>query len=261
MLEKLSCPSCGASQDAINVVADTGRCSKCRSYYRVTRGNLALTSKYGSDNPGLEQKRVEADLAVQRDHERNCRGELEVHKEELNWSVEQHAKFNKMLPESPVLLELEDVLGSWKFFGISLLCAPVGLIAGFIVSFIFFLLFGFTDWVFKWPFSSERALDSFLSYFVIACGVLPILIGVFNLLRVMIANGSKPQENARRNGLYEEKLAAAMRDAVRVKDRKDYEHKERIRMLIVDIESTHETVENISRDYEEKVRTSQRSRY
>lgn len=245
MLVELRCPVCRGEVDDAAVVADKVYCAFCHSLLRVTGGTLALTSKFGLDIPDLTQRRVAADLAELRDYETLCRGKLEDCREKREWSLERYAEFHKMLPQPPELLQLEDVLGSWKFFGISLLCAPVGLIASFIVAFILGLIFAFTDWAFKCPFSSDRALNSFLTYFVLGCGILPILIGVFNLLRVMIANGSKPAENARRQEEYEKATAKALRTAKPLHEKEYYRLTEDFRKLEGTIEAIRDQAESV----------------
>ena len=109
MLEQLRCPNtiCRAQLDEFDVAGETGYCPKCHECFRVTEGTLALTNKFGLDIPDLTQKRIDGELAVFGEHERNCRGKLEDCKEKLGWSVEQHAKFNNLLPQPPKLLEIQ----------------------------------------------------------------------------------------------------------------------------------------------------------
>src|ERR1035437_3470176 len=105
MLEQLRCPNtiCRAQLDEFDVAGETGYCPKCGECFRVTNGTLALTNKYGLDIPDLTQKRIDCELAVFREHERNCRGKLEDCKERLQWSTEKYAA----LPQPPAYLEVK----------------------------------------------------------------------------------------------------------------------------------------------------------
>jgi hypothetical protein len=80
-------------------------------------------------------------------------------------------------------------------------------------------------------------------------------------LKAIKANGDRPRENARLTEAFEVAFAKGMRDAQREKDKRDYQLKEEIRKLNGIIESVREKAENIRRDYEERVRTSQTKRY
>ena len=252
MLEELRCPNsaCRAPLDDLNVVGEMGYCPKCGYCFRVTEGTLALTGKYGLDLPDLTQSRIDAELIAFRDYESNCKGKLGDCKERLTWGAERYAK----LPPLPELLELKEVHLSLK---------------GFLIG--FFIYYDFGGMVLLWLMRILFAKDTnslfdyaggpVVIFAYIAWFIVCMYLGQLKYFSAKKANGNRPAENARRQKEYEKAKAEAMRDGERIKEREDYRLKEDIRKLSGIIESVHEKAENIRRDYEERVRTSQRNRY
>jgi hypothetical protein len=239
--------------DDSTVVLDKGHCPYCDTYWEGTDGTLAFTGNYGLDLPNLSQSRVEADLAVFRNYERLSIGKLEDCKQKLNWGVEHYAKLPQ--PPQPLqLLELEDTSDPWKFFGITLLLTPVAFIAGFIVAGILFFVFAFSDLLLNWPFPGDKGLGPFVAYIVWGCTPLPVLAGLTNLLRVMVANGGKPSENsrrrrefARRQKEHEKAVARALKAAEPIKAAEDYRLLTNIRGLESEIRAVREKAEAVRR--------------
>jgi hypothetical protein len=305
MLEELRCPYCRAPLNEFDVVGDMGRCPKDGMVFRVTGGTLALTSKYGLDIPDLTQNRVDAELGAFRDYERNCRGKLEDCQEKLGWSVEQHAKFNNLLPQSPKLLEIQKTNEAGLFFG--LIVIIIGILgiywaSPWVPSQVWYI--GDGDWgttkglmynmdhaesrlippdaeirtiaghPHKWIITGHWHGGFFndaiypdparlwwgLCFFFIYC----VFYGFkepIKYLKATNANGDRPRENARRTKAFEMALTKAMRDAERIKEKRDYQLKEEIRKLNGIIESVREKAESIRSEYTERVRRSQTNRY
>lgn len=266
MLEELRCPlpGCRAPLDDFNVVGDMGYCPKCGKCFRVTGGTLALTNDYGLDLPDLKKNRVEADLAAQNDYLRLCRGKLEDCKQRLEWGAEKYAS----LPPQPELLEVRKYdYGKWiaqAFYAVGIMSLPM--LCGYVVSCSFYHLreaSGTGEFFGHWPAYNplENPLLRFL--FVVLCGwlLLVFLLGLIDFLIIGVANGTRPEENARRQRKYERDLQAAMKDAERVKEGEDYRIKENIRKLTGTIEAVREKAESIRSDYAERARRSQINRY
>ena len=197
-------------------------------------GTLGLTSAYGVNDRTITRKRVEADLAVFCDYRTKYVGMLAACKEQLNWDVERYAK----LPIPPELLPLKP-LPSWLYIlGYDADDKSARLAAGY------FLYFGFIPWIlgsliagllgngFFW------ALFHFVSWlcwkvcvFTLPIYLISVIIGMVTYFTVTVANGQRPQENARRQRAYKAACSAAMKAAEPVKAAQDYRLTVQIREL------------------------------
>jgi hypothetical protein len=196
-------------------------------------GTLGLTSAYGVSDPTITRKRVEADLAVFRDYQKKYIGMLEACKEQLNWGVEKYAQ----IPNPPELLELQPVPPFWT-------CLWQGLLGGFLlffgasfcVVFCGLLVRAFIEVAVN-PEVARTTSDLLflipwcLWAYVVFSSLLPYF-------RARVANGNRPLENARRQKLYEEAVARALKAAEPVKAAQDY----RLRCQIRELEGLIKTV-------------------
>ena len=249
------CPNCGKNLSETSVVAGAPHCTACGAWIVGVNGTLGLTSAYGHGDSSLTRKRVEADLTVLREYQTRYTGMMEDCKQKMGWSVEQYAKYHKMLPQPPVLLELEasnTSIGQWCFsllaifFGIKWILAVnargslnglsyyTGVTSGTIYNPNYYDFGGHRD--------TFYLVHLFLCALICSGLIVPCL-----YLRILVANGKKPQENARRERAYEEDMATAMRDAERNKSAEDHRLRVQIRELEGEIKAVGDKAEDVRR--------------
>ena len=112
------CPNCGKNLSETSVVAGAPHCTACGAWIVGVNGTLGLTSAYGHGDSSLTRRRVEADLTVLHEYQMKYSGMMEDCKQKLGWSVEQHAKFNNLLPQPPKLLEIQETNEAGLFVGV-----------------------------------------------------------------------------------------------------------------------------------------------
>lgn len=255
------CPSCAAPLSETSVLALAPVCTHCGVVITSIGGTLGLTSAYGVGDPTITRRRVEADLAVFREYRMKYEGMLEACIQQLEWGAERYAK----LPQSPELLEVRKTL---SFSAILFTLTAILVLSGLIWWTLPFYV-GFTDWndivIFGKPiiisFNSPHSyLQSIadvhdrgfmklfliliadpLKLIVIGAAVWMLLLSLGALFvdyRARVANGNRPQENARRQKTYEEAKAAALKAAERSKAAEDH----RLRLQIRELERLAKTV-------------------
>jgi hypothetical protein len=221
------CPSCAAPLSETSVVALAPVCSHCGAVLTNVGGTLGLTSAYGIGDPTITRKRVEADLAVLRDHQMKYRGMLEACKQQLGWGVERYAQ----LPHPPGLLKLEKVPP---------FCDGEDLVGGVIMVPMFF----FFTWVASVFFCTFTS-----TVFLLGKGITYVVLAALSLIewfwfvesayfKAKAANGRKPLENARRQKAYQEACAVALQAAEPIKAAQDH----RLRCQIRELEGLAKTV-------------------
>ena len=231
------CPSCAAPLSETSVVALAPVCSHCGAVLTNVGGTLGLPSAYGIGDPTITRKRVEADLAVLRDHQMKYRGMLEACKQQLGWGVERYAQ----LPHPPELLKLEEVPSFWEGVGLGLMMSPF-IWFGLLFASVFLVGASSGGIGRLFPLLAEMSwMDGV--FFMIMVTVVPALVlsfwlGTRDHFKVKAANGNRPRENARRQEAYEEAMAAALKAAEPLKAAQDH----RLRCQIRELEGLAKTV-------------------
>lgn len=245
MLEGALCPNCAAPVSNTVVRANAPICAKCGVTITIIDGKLGFIRPYRILDPSITRECAENDLAVYRKHLMSYMGMQEDCKQKLKWHVERYAELPPPLQELE-LLKLEGVASSWKWLGFSLLWAPVGFFFGFIVSMAFAILVVIfrlihsmvTDLPFNSTNNWDQKVDFLARIIMLVCAAAPFAVCLLNVLRVTIANGAKPLENARRRESYinrqmvrKQDVAAALKAAEPIKLREDFRLNQQIREL------------------------------
>ncbi|MGA2324565.1 MAG: hypothetical protein ABSG22_12055 [Sedimentisphaerales bacterium] len=244
------CPSCGASLSETSVLALAPVCGHCGTVITKSGGTLGLTSAYGVNDPTITRKRVEADLAVFCDYRNKYVGTLEAYKEQLNWSVERYVK----LPNEPELLPLKPVPSVLYILGWD----GGDLRAGITAFFLFEVVALFLSSLIAPPWGPQGNGFHILFWLVSALCLLAVvitspfylvtlIIGLVPALTARIANGKRPQENARRQKAYEAAYAVALKAAEPVKAAQDHRLRSRICELEGLITTMTEKAEDVRR--------------
>lgn len=234
------CPSCSAPLSETSVLALAPVCLHCGCVITEVGGTLGLTGVYGVNHPSITRQRVAADLSVFQHHLNNSRGMLESCKEQLTWGVERYAK----LPPDPELLQLKDApslgqtLGQ-MFGGAGIL---IGSLVGlFVVSAVFGIVFNIVGPIFLEK-QSVGGVNNFMErlFQFVFFGGAALVVAVPLVIRfnASLANGQRPQENARRQRAYQEAVAAALKAAEPVKAAAGH----RLRIQIRELESLIKTL-------------------
>lgn len=257
------CPSCGSSLSETSVLALAPVCSHCHAVLTSVGGTLGMTSAYGVADPTITRRRVEADLAVFHEYERKYTGMLEACKEQRDWGANRYAD----MPPAPELLKTQETLPAMGVLGfiagatagikVVLWTSPwvkpfVGVLVDdrkWVIDMATGVKHPFTpsaglvidgDWVTRghWHNGFWRAGRFpdwawwwWLWCVVFALVVLCMFIPLFADLNARVANGKKPEENARRQKAHEDAVAEAMTTAERKKAAEDHRLSIQIREL------------------------------
>lgn len=234
------CPICGAPLSETSVLALAPVCHYCGCVITERGGTLGLTGAYGVNDPTLTRDRVKADLAVFQNHLSHSRGMFESCKEQLQWGVEQYAK----LPPEPELLQLKEVPSVGQTLTQLLIAAGIligSLVGLFVVSAVFGIVFNIVGPIFLEK-QSVGGVNNFMErlFQFVFFGGAALVVAVPLVIRfnASLANGQRPQENARRQRAYQEAVAAALKAAEPVKAAAGH----RLRIQIRELESLIKTL-------------------
>ncbi|MEQ1574675.1 MAG: hypothetical protein ABL993_10560 [Vicinamibacterales bacterium] len=194
-------------------------------------GTLGLTGTFGLSDPTIARKRCEADLAVLNEYLRRYEDMTRACLEQLEWGPERYAQ----LPSPPIQIELKPVPPLWGPALLGLVGAVVWVVVaipgGAVVLAIVEAIWG--------EHSTPVEVGSALVLVVAFGGALvAALAAPFEYWRAIAANGSLPQDNARRRSEYEAAAARSIQDATPRKSAEDH----RLRVQIRELESLARTV-------------------
>ena len=214
-------------------------CSHCGVVITGTGGTLGMTSAYGVNDLTFTRRRVEADLAVCVEYRRKYEGMTEACIQQLAWGAERYAQ----LPKPPELLEVRK---TWSFFEFSV-CFFAIFAAGSVIWWVVlpFYYFYNIDWrglvIFGHPilvrmdYRGPGVLDFPADFRIFWFNLFKLIIGTLSAgviyaswcffsgdIQTRVANGKRPQENARRQQAFNEATTAALKDAERKKLAEDH---------------------------------------
>ena len=189
---------------------------------------MGLTGAYGVNDPSLTRERVKADLTVFQNHLNHSRGMLEACKEQLKWSVGRYARY----PDEPELLALQDVPP----------LAPA-LLKGIWFAFVWLVgsmcVLAISEGIFvKFLGVAQSSHNQFAMLVMFGGVVVAAVFPARQHFSAKAANGTMPEENARRQHAYREAVAAALKAAEPVKAAADH----RLRVQIRELESLLKTL-------------------
>ena len=231
------CPSCAAPLSEASVLALAPICGHCGVVITSIGGTLGLTGAYGVNDSTLSRRRVEADLAVFREYQMKYAGMKEACLQQLSWGVERYAT----LPQRPDLLALKPVPAFWPGFLAGLGGAIIWLFGAGLAGGVAMVIAAVVAEIG----GDQNKEGLFINLFALIVGLIVFggsiglaLSGPFVYFRAQAANGSMPQENARRQRAYDEAVVHALKAAEPRKAAEDH----RLRSQVRELESLAKTV-------------------
>jgi hypothetical protein len=237
------CQACGAAFSEAAVLAMAPVCNHCGAVTTGTGGTLGLTGAYGVGDPTITRARNEADLRVMTDFQEKYRGMIEASRDQLTWGVEKYAKFSA----EPELLQLEPVPSALEILGWDqkgdFRLAVTFLFIVAIVIFWLWVLIGFNlmhnnHLILGLPIYLVGWVGGLASILLLPFYLVSLLIGLVSFVKAKVSNGSRPHENVRRQKVYEQACAEALKAAEPTKAAQDY----RLRLNIRDAEASLKTL-------------------
>jgi hypothetical protein len=230
-----NCRNCGAPLSRTSIEAFVPYCDSCGSPFMGVGGSLGVTSAFERDDPGLNRQLVESQIRTLNEAIHKYNGMIAHCKELLARGVEAYAS----VPSPPALLAVQPVpsMLSGVFvpairFGFLPGC-PIAVFWLFLVLSIIARSNAALGVLLTKHFGQELTLLVRLVWYAFPLAVLAVASAkLWERAKIIRANGTRPQENARRIHSHKEAALAALRAATPEKDAADH----KLRRQIVEIE-------------------------
>ena len=205
-------------------------CHVCGTVSISFGGTFGITAVYGVNDPALTRQRVQADLQVLIQYERNLHGLIAANKEQLDWGVEKYAK----LPAPPELIPTVDVPNAVNVA----LESSSGCLLGLAVLAVLVALGAMLEKKRVNPMEVVGAISVVLGLPALVVFVVTYLFSLPPSIKAKLQNGSAPQENNQRQQRYNLECQQALEAAEPIKAAQDH----RMRCQICDSEASIKTV-------------------
>ncbi|MEO8382284.1 MAG: hypothetical protein ABI779_21670 [Acidobacteriota bacterium] len=249
-----NCRNCGAPLGRTSIEAFVPYCDSCGTSFMGLGGALGITSAFERNDPALNRKLVESQILALDEAVHKYNGMIEHCKQQLLQTADAYAA----LPPKPELLSVQSVPP--VFSGVLVPAVRIGFMPGcpvavvvlFIVLSITARSVPFLRGVLEEHFGSDLHMVIRLVWYGFPLAVIAIAaVKQLQRMKVIDANGARPEENARRVHMHMQATSAAIIAAAPIKDAADH----RFRRQIVELEGQRVRAERNRQELKEFLRT------